>query len=230
MAKIQQVEINVDEGSEVAAAEAADAGVISTARTPQQARGKARVELILDAAAALVVEAGLAGVTMHKVAKRAKTPIGSMYHFFPDRDALISALSLRHQEALEAIDQAIQDLTDAQWQTLSPAEVIDHIVTPFIDYLEHMPDCLPVLHAQPHKDKDKDKNIRYLREVLNARIPKATAAERQLYAEMLNALAVGSLTIRMEAAGQDVLQAGRYLREMRRALVLYLTDVEAAHR
>jgi AcrR family transcriptional regulator len=229
MAKIQQVEIDVDENAQDAGTGACDMASVNGPRAPQQARGKARVEIILDAAAALVVETGVAGVTMHKVAKRAKTPIGSMYHFFPDRDALISAMALRHQEALAEIDCSIHRLTNAQWQAFSAAEVIDQIVTPFIDYFERMPDCLAVIHAKPNEHRDKDKGIRHLREVLDARIPQATPAERQLYAEMMNALAVGSLTVRLEAAGQDMLQAGRYFREMRRALVLYLTDVEAAH-
>jgi AcrR family transcriptional regulator len=221
----------IGEGKALAAANGANTGSAPGAvpRTPQQARGKARVELILDAAAALVAETGLASVTMHKVAKRAKTPIGSMYHFFPDRDSLVLALRDRHQSAMDAIYLTLHQTSDAQWRSFATAEVIDGLVAPYIAYLEQNPDCLLIFKSRPDDEKDHDRGVQFLRAVLDIRVPQAKPAERQLYAEMLNALAVGSLNIRLDAAGEDRLQASRYLREMRRALILYLADIEAVH-
>ncbi|MER7014830.1 TetR/AcrR family transcriptional regulator [Saccharopolyspora sp. NPDC000359] len=50
---------------------------------------------LLDAAVALAAEAGPRGVTMAAVARAAGAPSGSVYHRFPDRPALLSALWLR---------------------------------------------------------------------------------------------------------------------------------------
>ena len=73
------------------------------ARPPQQQRGQRRVEAILDATAALITEEGVAGATMHAIAKRSSTTIGSLYHFFPDREAVLVALVDRHLRGIGAM-------------------------------------------------------------------------------------------------------------------------------
>lgn len=69
-------------------------------RQPCQARGQRRVDSILDAAADLIAEVGVAGATMQAVGRRAGATAGSLYHFFPDHDALVAALAARHVERL----------------------------------------------------------------------------------------------------------------------------------
>ncbi|MGW0732452.1 TetR/AcrR family transcriptional regulator [Streptomyces sp. NPDC002851] len=54
---------------------------------------------LLDAAASVADTAGPAAVTMTAVAKAAKAPNGSLYHRFPDRPSLLSALWLRTLES-----------------------------------------------------------------------------------------------------------------------------------
>lgn len=61
-------------------------------RAPVQARGERRVDAILDAAAALIAEVGYEEITLRAVAKRSGAAIGSIYHFFPDKEALVNAL------------------------------------------------------------------------------------------------------------------------------------------
>lgn len=72
-------------------------------RAPVQARGERRVDAILDAAAALIAEIGYDELTLRKVAKRSGSAIGSIYHFFPDKEALLDAL-------LERIVAGIREL------------------------------------------------------------------------------------------------------------------------
>ncbi len=67
-------------------------------RQPQQKRGQKRVEQILDAAAEIFDEVGFEAATTQMVANRAKTAIGSLYQFFPDKKAIFNALELRHIE------------------------------------------------------------------------------------------------------------------------------------
>src|ERR1700722_4112279 len=73
------------------------------ARAPKRARGKQRVAQLLRAAAAGFAEKGLAAATMTEIADRAGAPIGSLYQFFPAKEALADTL-LREYAALLAAD------------------------------------------------------------------------------------------------------------------------------
>ncbi len=72
-------------------------------RQPKQQRGKARVEKILDAAAAVFDEVGYEAATTHLIAARAGTAIGSLYQFFPDKAAIFKAMELRHTERVKTM-------------------------------------------------------------------------------------------------------------------------------
>ncbi|CDO59172.1 Transcriptional regulator, TetR family [Candidatus Phaeomarinobacter ectocarpi] len=66
-----------------------------TVRQPKQARSKARLEAILDAAEGLIAVDGMAHLTMSNVASRAKISIGSLYQYVPTPQALLRALADR---------------------------------------------------------------------------------------------------------------------------------------
>ncbi len=63
---------------------------------PRQQRSRETYERILDVAAAIFAELGYAGTTTNKVAEAAGISIGTLYHYVPDKDALLYALAERH--------------------------------------------------------------------------------------------------------------------------------------
>ena len=65
---------------------------ITAARAPKRARGKQRVAALLEAAAAVFAEKGYEAATMTEIAARARAPIGSLYQFFPAKEALADTL------------------------------------------------------------------------------------------------------------------------------------------
>jgi AcrR family transcriptional regulator len=67
-------------------------------RRPVQQRSAQRVERMLDACAELVHELGYDGVTTTLIAERAGVAVGSLYQFFPDKRAVVQALTLRNLE------------------------------------------------------------------------------------------------------------------------------------
>lgn len=97
---------------------------------PQQARSQERVDLILDTAAEFIAEEGYETLTTNAIAELAGISIGSLYRYFPDKDAILRGLTVRHLEQLRAVyDQVFtEDLV------YLPLEVvIDRIVDPFVD-------------------------------------------------------------------------------------------------
>jgi AcrR family transcriptional regulator len=67
-------------------------------RQPKQARSQERVHHILDVAEQLFIELGYDTVTTRAIATRAQVPIGSLYQFFPDKEAILKALANRYFE------------------------------------------------------------------------------------------------------------------------------------
>jgi AcrR family transcriptional regulator len=67
-------------------------------RQPVQQRSAKRVEQMLEACAALIDELGYDGVTTTLIAERAGVAVGSLYQFFPDKRAVVQALTQRNVE------------------------------------------------------------------------------------------------------------------------------------
>lgn len=74
--------------------------VASQAKAPQRARGIKRVEALLAAAEDIFAERGFGAVSMNAIAQRAGAPIGSLYQFFPSKEAIGAALSERYMWSL----------------------------------------------------------------------------------------------------------------------------------
>ncbi|OJH38522.1 TetR/AcrR family transcriptional regulator [Cystobacter ferrugineus] len=73
----------------------------SPRKRPRQERSKATVEVILEAAAHVLVSSGYEGTTTKQVAERAGVSIGSLYQYFPSKEALVAMLVERlHQRVL----------------------------------------------------------------------------------------------------------------------------------
>lgn len=61
-------------------------------KPPQQKRSRELVEKLLDATAATIAERGLDNTTTNHIAECAGVSIGSLYQYFPDKQALVEAL------------------------------------------------------------------------------------------------------------------------------------------
>ena len=64
-------------------------------KIPRQARSAATVEVILDAAALLLVDEGYEQTTTNRIAERAGVSIGSLYQYFPNRESVVAAVGDR---------------------------------------------------------------------------------------------------------------------------------------
>ena len=193
------------------------------ARRPRQPRGEARVDQILAAAARLIAQSGTAAVSIHAVAREARTSIGSMYHFFADRECLLLALAERHRGHLRRINEEIAQTPAATWRQWSAHAAVAALVTPFIDHLRRHPDFLPLMHGRMHSQDDAD-FIRGIRRMLQARLPHASAPQHDRYAAVIHAMTAGGMHVGYE---RDPGQQDLYLEEIPRAIAAYLALIEA---
>ncbi len=67
-------------------------------KQPRQARSRATVDAILTATAQVLVERGYDKTTTNVVARRAGVSIGSLYQYFPNKEALLTAVCELHME------------------------------------------------------------------------------------------------------------------------------------
>ncbi len=94
-------------------------------KTPRQERARATVEFLLEAAAHVFGELGYARATTNKIADRAGVSIGSLYQYFPSKDALLVALAERHlDEGLAAARTEAARLREADVDADTLAEVL----------------------------------------------------------------------------------------------------------
>jgi AcrR family transcriptional regulator len=94
---------------------------IAAPRAPKRQRGKQRVAELLTAGAAVFAEKGYGAATMTEIAARAEAPIGSLYQFFPSKEALADTLVQNYVALLSADLQALE----AQAQGMDAHAVVE---------------------------------------------------------------------------------------------------------
>lgn len=72
-------------------------------KMPKQKRSREMVERLLDATAATLAERGLDDTTTNHIAEKAGVSIGSLYQYFPDKEALLEALMQRVSDRISCV-------------------------------------------------------------------------------------------------------------------------------
>jgi AcrR family transcriptional regulator len=94
------------------------------------------VDTILDAMSRVLVERGYAKTNTNLVAEAAGISVGSLYQYFPNKDALIFALRERHVTRMLSLFEGVVDqMTDAgsltsDFEALIDALVAAHLLEP----------------------------------------------------------------------------------------------------
>jgi AcrR family transcriptional regulator len=110
-------------------------------RQPKQARSQERVHHILDVAEQLFIEFGYEQTTTRAIATRAVIPVGSLYQFFPDKEALVRALANRYfEQEYQIFVQLHTELAKADIATY-----VERMVNAFEDFAQQHPGYRAVL-------------------------------------------------------------------------------------
>jgi AcrR family transcriptional regulator len=98
---------------------------------PMQARSRERLRRVLDAADELLAAQGAQAFTTTRVAAQAGVPIGSVYRFFPDKEAIVEALAVRYWSDFEDLVAGVAE-ADAALALEDPVgEVLDVLAAGF---------------------------------------------------------------------------------------------------
>ena len=97
-------------------------------KTPRQARSEATVEAIFDATIQVLLVDGVARLTTTRVAERAGVSVGTMYQYFPHKQALLHAVLKRHLEGIVAAVEAAGE----QYQGRRIAAISDALVAAYL--------------------------------------------------------------------------------------------------
>ena len=71
-------------------------------KMPSQERSRATIDAILDATARVLQREGFDRASTNRVAEAAGVSIGSLYQYFPSKEALVAALAERHMQQMFA--------------------------------------------------------------------------------------------------------------------------------
>lgn len=126
----------------------------SLRKAASQSRARDTVDAILEAANRVVSRDGLIGLTTNRVAEIAGVSIGSLYQYFPGKDAVLHALVQREFNRVVDANIAFIDAIDSSRLTLEQAVegIVDQIIksraTPWPVYRAMLESVLSIRHLR----------------------------------------------------------------------------------
>lgn len=123
----------------------AAAGGTALRRQPRQARAQERIERILDTAEQVFAEVGFDAATTNLIATQAGTSIGSLYEFFPNKEALAKALAQRY---VDAIGTLYETLIVDDPSTDDAVGIVPRVVGALDAFYRSHPGAVPLLNGR----------------------------------------------------------------------------------
>ena len=185
----------------------------------QQKRGERRIATILDAAAQLFAERGLDGTSMSAIAAASDTAIGSLYQFFPNKEALVASLAesyvteWRRMRKAAIVEIPPGDIRSAMSRGLDLALDFTRRHAAAQAFLEANPGTASSIGALQDELDD-------ILESLGRIAPAVPPAKLCLYAKLANGMVKGAL--RMIAQVDDDAERAALTEEFKEALWAYL--------
>ncbi len=170
---------------------------VTVRRTPQQSRSQHRRAAILRATAHLLNEQGYAAISVGDIARRADTSVGSLYQYFPTKDALLQAL----------IESYIRDMQVMAADMFAERPTLPPLVTTFhsaidalVAYARNHPGFKTILNSEWVSPDIKiavqglyDEMFNGIVRVIGWYIPTLPAIDQQTGAKVIMALVEGLL-------------------------------------
>ncbi len=172
----------------------------------RQARGERRMAEILDAAADAFAELGYEKASTNAIAARAGISPGSLYQFFPSKEAVARALADRFVADMRAAHAAA--FADADLAGMDLGELLDRVVDPLVAFNLANPG-FKALFARPDMPSALAESsqpiqaamLGQVESILDARVPGQAPADRARSARVLGPRLPGHDAARGGGAG-----------------------------
>ncbi|MCL2731912.1 MAG: TetR/AcrR family transcriptional regulator [Actinomycetia bacterium] len=192
----------------------------------RQARGERRITQLLQAAARVFCTAGYTASSTNAIAREAGVSPGTLYQFFPNKEAI----------AVELSGQLLQQMEEAHGRVFTPENarlpldrLIDAVTDPFIEFNTANPVFLALIKGPDTPGKvAEDHDVLHQSLVdsvialLAVRRPSMSLAERTLVAQVSFTMfkAGLDLAVQQQADGREP-----YVRELKSMLYRYLAPL-----
>jgi len=192
----------------------------------RQTRGKQRMESLLRAAEEVFAEVGYEGATTNLIAARASVSPGTLYQFYPNKDALAEALAAQYARKLEGLHGRVFRGGIA---SAPLSELIDATVDPFLEFHRGAP-AFEALFLAAAVSPALAGRIRVLHDTVALRLlalfelrtPEARKEDLQWAAEASIGIFRGLLPLITPLKGP---RRGRAIRELKTALARYVEPI-----
>lgn len=172
-------------------------------KRPQQRRSRVTIDAIFEATIQVLLTNGLDRITTIQIAGRAGVSVGSLYQYFPNKNALLAAIVRRH--VAEVADATIAACNSAQHKPMGDMCAV--MMHAFVDAKTRRPEVSRALYlpsAQVNADAIvKEESIRCAQAVHDMLITAsdATFEQPQIVSRILIGAIVGPTRAVIEAGG-----------------------------
>lgn len=98
---------------------------LSPRREPLQQRSLARAQQILDVTARLLDEVGFDALTTILIARDMGISVGTLYHYFPNKHAIMYAMA---EQWLREVERSLAEIDSWQLADLAPEQFVDRLI------------------------------------------------------------------------------------------------------
>ena len=181
---------------------------ISARKQPRQARSTRLVADILEAAVRVLVRNGAHGFTTARVAEAAGISVGSLYQYFPNKEAIL--FRLQADEWGQTMSQLRRILSDS---ATAPAERLRAAIQMFFRseceeaaFRSALEDAAPLYREAPESRAHAEEGRQLLQSFMKDALPGASAQQRAFAADLAGLV--------MSSVGKAVSSQGRTIAEV----------------
>jgi AcrR family transcriptional regulator len=200
-------------------------------KKPTQVRSRATVDAIVDATARVLVRDGYDALSTNRVAREAGVSVGSLYQYFPGKEALVAAVMEQHASRM-------QENIAARMQSAPPAASAEEVATELIRAMLAAQQAEPRLHRVLVEQVPRIGALRRLHELFSnyERLVEAWLEEHRELIEVKDAkmasfvlvAAVEGLVNRATLDRPDLVASGRLEEQILRLVLAYVVPSHVA--